>query len=349
MKTPSCLLPLVAALLPLAAAAQTGPGITMYGLIDAAVRSASNVAANRDGQTSMQDGIFTGARLGLRGREDLGGGAYVRFVLEHGLDASTGLPLQATTTADYGQEVGNPRFWGRDSHIAIGNAWGSLALGRQYTVAHTLAARFQPQGNPNSAAHSLFSSHHIARQDNLLRADTKVGPVDLSLSHTFGEREGSAGTNASWALGAGISGNGWAAAAYVQQMGNRAGSERREIMGLGGNWQINKAVHLYGGLMQRSSAVSPQKNLAWTLGANLPLTAQSTLSVAHYDDKQTGSAALQGSRRVSWVTVNYQFSKRSDVYAVIDNNRVTGGYARPAFMGTLGTQTGFGGGLRHRF
>lgn len=72
-------------------------------------------------------------------------------------------------------------------------------------------------------------------------------------------------------------------------------------------------------------------------------------SLAVNDDPQSGSAARDGSRRVAWAVLTHRFSRRSDVYAAIDRNEVEGGYARPAFMGRLGTQNGVAVGLRHRF
>jgi predicted porin len=294
----------------LAAAAQTPDSVTVYGLYDAAVRRANNVDANRNSRWTMEDGIITGTRLGLRGRENLGGGLAAVFTIESGFDPSTGLSLQGTPTADYGQVAANPRFWGRE-------------------------------------AHSLFSSHHIARQDNQLRADLKLAGIDLSATHTFGEQTGS--NNGAWAVGLGYSGGSFALAAYVQEMENLAGSEKRRVVGGGGNVRINTTFALFAGVMQRTSAVSPQENLAWTLGANVELGPQVTLSLAHFDDQQDGSTALTGERQVSWVNASYRFSRRTDVYVVIDRNRVAGGYARPAFMGTLGTQTRFATGLRHRF
>ncbi|HSW09101.1 MAG TPA: porin, partial [Aquabacterium sp.] len=96
-------------------------------------------------------------------------------------------------------------------------------------------------------------------------------------------------------------------------------------------------------------AVSVQKNRAWTLGANLQANPFVTVSAEHYRDDQSGSAALDGARTVSWITAAYRFSVRTDVYAVIDRNKVTGGYAKPAFMGVKGSQQGLVVGLRHRF
>lgn len=332
-----------------APAATTPSGVVIYGLVDAVVRRASNVNAAGDPVWSMEDGLITGSRFGLRGTEDLGGGLRGVFTLESGFDPGTGASAQGTATADYGQEAVNPRFWGRQIHVGLRNAWGGITLGRQYTTAHELAARFQPQGNPNNTALSLFSSHHIARQDNVLRLDGKLGEVELQATRTFGEQAASSSANGAWALGAGYTAGSWALAAYVQEMDNRAGTETRRIVGLGGNLKINATLRLFAGVMQRTAEVSPQENLAWGLGANVELTDASTLSLQVFDDKQSGSAALEGSRKVAWATVNYRFSRRTDVYALVDHNKVSGGYAKPAFMGTVGSQTAVSVGLRHRF
>jgi predicted porin len=330
------------------ALAQAGSNVTLYGLFDAAVRQASNVAADRSSLKAMEDGIMTGSRLGFRGREDLGGGMSAVFTLESGFDPSTGASLQGTAAADYGQITAPTRFWGREIHVGLRSAWGGVTLGRQYNVAHSIAARFQPQGNPNSTAHSLFSSHHIARQDNVLRLDTKAAGVDVTASWTLGEQTSSS-ANGAWAVGAGYAGKGFSVGGYAQQMKNLAGTETRKILGAGGNFKVNDTLALFAGAMERTSAVSPQKNRAFTLGANVELGPNVTLSAAYYDDQQSGSAALEGSRTVGWVTASYRFSRRTDVYLVVDSNRVEGGYAKPAFMGTKGSQTGLAGGLRHRF
>ncbi|HVK33208.1 MAG TPA: porin [Burkholderiaceae bacterium] len=333
-----------------AAMAQAAPSgnVTIYGLYDVAVRRATNTNAARDSNITMEDGIFTGTRWGLRGTEDLGGGLRAMFNIEAGFHPGTGQHLQGTTTADYGQEAVTNRMWGREAWVGLRGAWGGVQLGRQYTVAHTLAARFQPQGNANNTALSVFSSHHIARQDNVVRYDQKFGDVELLASYTVGG-QASTSANSATAIGVGYSAGSLSLAAYLQQMNNRAGTEKRKIVGLGGNYKLNPTVALFGGVMQRSAEVSVQENKVWTLGTNIELSPASTLSLAYFDDSQSGSAALEGSRKVAWATVNYRFSRRTDIYAVVDRNEVEGGYARPAFLGTLGSQTAFSVGLRHRF
>ena len=105
MRTPTraLLAGLMPLLLPTLAAAQAGSGVTVYGLFDAATRSADN-AGSGGRLTTMEDGIITGSRLGLRGREDLGSGWAAQFTIESGFDPSTGTSLQATTAADFGQD-----------------------------------------------------------------------------------------------------------------------------------------------------------------------------------------------------------------------------------------------------
>jgi predicted porin len=322
--------------------------VTVYGLFDATLRHASNAAAGGLSLNTMEDGIITGSRLGFRGSEDLGDDLRAIFSLEAGFDPGTAASLQGTASADSGQEAAATRFFGREAYVGLTGRWGGFTAGHQYTTAHLIASRFQPLGNPNSTALSVFSSHHIARQDNLLRVQTKLGDIELQASHTVGE-QASSSANSSWAVGTGYAKGSLALGAYVQQMKNRAGTETRKILGLGGNYRFNTWFTLFTGWMQRSAATSLQENKVLALGANFDITDFTTLSVETFHDKQSGSAALSGSRKVAWVSANYRLSKRTELYAAVDQNRVEGGYAKPAFMGTLGKQTAVSTGLRHRF
>lgn len=324
--------------------------VTVYGLIDAVVRRANNVVAGDRGAAdiTMEDGLITGTRLGFRGSEDLGGGWLASFVMESGFDPSTGNSLQGNTSADYGQVAASPRFWGRDVNVTLRSPWGGVTLGRQYTTAHQIATRFQPLGNPNHTALSVFSSHHVARQDNVLRLDTKLGDVELMASHTAGEVPDSS-ANSAWSVGGVYARPTYALGAYVQRLKNRAGDEERRVAGLGGNVRINPVVALYAGYMQRSARLSAQENKVFALGANVEVAQPVTLSIEFFHDQQTGSDALEGSRKVAWVSANYRFSRRTDVYLTVDQNRIDGGYAKPAFMAESGTQTAVSAGLRTRF
>lgn len=336
----------LAAAAPAAHAQSTGSSVTVYGLVDAVLRRASNVSSTGQPLKSMEDGLITGSRLGFTGKEALGDGWSAGFTLESGFDPSNGTSSQGSTTADYGQEAVT-RMWGRQLFVSLKTPWAGVSLGHQYTTAHQIAARFQPQGNPNNLALSVFSSHHVARQDNLMRVEAKVLGLDIEASRTFGEQATEA--NGAYSLGAGYTGSNFYVGGYAQQLDNRAGTETRKVLGLGGNWRVTDPVTLYAGFMRRSAEVSPQRNRVWTAGLKWQLTGPFSLSLQYFDDQQTGSTALQGARKVSWLMADYEFSKRTDVYAIFDRNQVSGGYAKPAFMGTIGQQKALSVALRHRF
>lgn len=74
--------------------------------------TANQVRAGSATTTELRDNA---SRLGVRGSEDLGGGAAALFGLEMGVEADSG----AATT---------PQF--RNSYVALRSAWGTVALGR---------------------------------------------------------------------------------------------------------------------------------------------------------------------------------------------------------------------------
>ena len=84
---------LCAALASSCIAAQTN-SVTLYGTVDLGLRHGSGLtaanAAAPGSSHSLGSGIHTTSRWGLRGSEDLGGGAKALFQFESGLNADTG-------------------------------------------------------------------------------------------------------------------------------------------------------------------------------------------------------------------------------------------------------------------
>ena len=98
-------------------------GVTLYGVVDLGLRNGSGLTTSNaaaPGSThSLGSGIHTTSRWGLRGGEDLGGGAMALFNLESGLNADTGAPANAT------------KYFDRASWVGLQGGWGTLALGRR--------------------------------------------------------------------------------------------------------------------------------------------------------------------------------------------------------------------------
>jgi len=85
--------------------------VTVYGVMDQAVRST-------DGDTSQVSGSYNTSRLGVKGAEDLGSGVTVSFILEGKLDANDG-------------GMGGDDLFSRESSVSLGSkTLGTITLGR---------------------------------------------------------------------------------------------------------------------------------------------------------------------------------------------------------------------------
>ncbi|MBI5721108.1 MAG: porin [Burkholderiales bacterium] len=132
--------PLLAALVALAPAAKAQSSVTIYGIIDQGVVKANNgttPAALLPGRGVSPDtwNIKAGntSRLGFRGLEDLGDGAYARFQIEHRFAADTGTPSNASV------------FWLGRSVVALGSkTLGEVYAGREYSAAYWVALYADP-------------------------------------------------------------------------------------------------------------------------------------------------------------------------------------------------------------
>ncbi len=115
----------LAALAAAGAQAQTAvPGsVTLYGLIDVGVEHITNVGASGSSVTRMPGLSGTlPSRWGLRGNEDLGGGLRAMFTLESGFAPDSGVSNQGG------------RLFGRQAWVGLAGDWGTVSLGRQYSM-----------------------------------------------------------------------------------------------------------------------------------------------------------------------------------------------------------------------
>lgn len=327
-------------LVPALAAAQSS--VTLYGIVDATVQTRNNRAGS-DGAVKVGDGAYTGSRLGFRGQEDLGGGMAALFMLENGFDPASGAVQQATARANNGQAAApEGRFFGREAWVGLQSYLGRVTMGRQYTIAHPLSGKFQPQANPNLDAISVFSGHHVARQDNMVRYAGQFGAVGVHASYTFSDGNGKgSGIGLTYTAGP------VDLVAYHQRIDNAARTVMRRITGLGGNYALTKDTKLFLGAMQRDDRGGPQKNAVYNLGFNHALTPTLLLTANITQDRQSGVAA--GKRTVVFLGADAILSRRTDVYALVAFNRLSGAYPLPSFMGEREASDGLTVGIRHRF
>ncbi len=111
--------------------AQAQSSLSIYGIIDQGVTRANNGStpnALLPGRSTSGEWVVKAgntSRLGFRGQEELGSGAYARFQIEHRFAADTGAASNANV------------FWLGRSVVAAGTKdWGEIYAGREYSAAY---------------------------------------------------------------------------------------------------------------------------------------------------------------------------------------------------------------------
>jgi predicted porin len=129
--------------------------VALYGLIDTGVERITNVGPSSDSVTRMPG--LSGSlpsRWGLRGNEDLGGGLRAVFNVEAGISPDTGVSNQGG------------RLFGRQALVGLSGNWGTVSLGRQYTMLYWSVLDGDQLGPNNYGLGSLDSYIPNTRIDN---------------------------------------------------------------------------------------------------------------------------------------------------------------------------------------
>jgi len=156
--------------------------VTLYGTIDTGLEYLNHIGPKR-GSTLLVPGI-TGtqpSRWGLRGAEDLGGGLKAQFVLESGF-----LPDSGTL----GQ---GGRMFGREAHVGLSGNWGTLFVGRQYTMLSYAIRDANITGTNIYGSGSLDSYIPNARVDNSIGYLGRFGGFTVGATYSGGRDAVNAG------------------------------------------------------------------------------------------------------------------------------------------------------------
>lgn len=124
-------------------AASAQSSVTLFGVVDAAIRSASNKSESitpfgpttsiKSSRTELANSGLSSSRLGFRGTEDLGGGLFATFWLEAPITNDDGTTGVAT--------------FSRRSTVSLGGGFGEIRLGRDNTPLSLNDTAFDPFGD----------------------------------------------------------------------------------------------------------------------------------------------------------------------------------------------------------
>jgi predicted porin len=299
--------------------------VTIYGVVDMGITKADSGTALNPGRGGVdQWGVQQGnaSRLGFIGREDLGGGLYARFALEHRFNPDTGVPA-------------TPIWQGR-SVVALGSdRWGEVFLGRDYMPWVYVSIAGDPTGwNYVSQGGQAFTYANygssgptdgsVLRRNNMVNyRSPKFGGLSTELSVAPGEgvRKRDVGANLQYAAGALYAGVG---------IDRIDGDNNFQVWTLGYDFGVAKPTLLYA--MQKTLGV---RTSSATLGVSVPLGLGRVYALLGRLDPR---GANNDARKLG-LGGEYLLSRRSTLYANVG----------AAAQDTKTRSTAFDLGLKHTF
>ncbi|MGB7480098.1 MAG: porin [Burkholderiaceae bacterium] len=335
-----------------AAPALAQTNVTVSGLVDAyagSVRMAGDPAST----ASVNSGGMTTSWMGFKGSEDLGGGLKANFALTTFFQADTGTQ---------GRFFGDTLF-SRDANIGLSGSFGTVTLGRGLAPNFLPSILFNPFGDSFSFSPLIlhmdvplaFRAGNTSGWGSTIAADTgwsneiiyttpDIGGLTANLHYQFGEQAGSTGKNNFGGNLLYFNGPLSLTAFYENaQMTNPQPvvQNRSKTWFVGGGYDFNVAK-LFATYQKTSvdhdvSGTVDQDFKTWSLGLSAP-AGQGKILAAYAQTKEdiAGSDRTRGTASIGY---DYNLSKRTDVYAIYMNDRIT----------DQSNGNSFGVGIRHRF
>jgi len=330
-----------------AGAAQAQTSVTVYGSFDAGLRSVNNVNAAGDSRLTMgSNGTYNSNRIGFRGVEDLGGGMNAHFTLESGFNTGTGA-LDTPTSA-----TGVSRLFNRSAFVGLGGTWGSLDLGRQYSVNFKTIGAYDPFAYKYTGIIPLAALGGLTRLDNDIQYTGAFGPVTVRAEYALGEVPGDTGASATAALGASFKTGPFSFGGAYTQRANATDTADQDVWTVGGAFATGP-FRVAAGYAEddRDAGFTLPVNLeirdAW-LGGSYNITPALALQAAYYHTK-TEVPGADGRRGLTILGATYNLSKRTNFYADIDHSRFKGAYVGMGAVPGQNRVTGISVGVNHLF
>lgn len=360
--------------------------VTLYGVFDTGLRYTNHAAAGGGHKSEVAPGLIQGSRWGVRGSEDLGGGISAQFNLESGLNPDTG------TSGQQGQIFGRQAWVALGTpygSLTLGRQFGAAfdtmgsfdpyGIGNQGAISWHLdltGARFDNtakyKGVFGPVAVSL--AYSAGEQAGSLRKGQTLGLAGGYTGSNFTVNTGvqqSSDINLNkstvWMIG------GTATLGAFKVLGGYVNSKRDKgfircadnnatslaastpaACGVSASnpYGINSALSntnlRAGSTLGKASSDLLLLGGAWQATDALQFTLGSL-----YEKVKVDAANVANAKRATlYAVADYYFSKRTDVYASVDYNRVASGAnagGSVASFNGFNSQTGLMLGMRHRF
>lgn len=322
--------------------------VDVYGRIDTGLSYVHEKIGDQAGtdKLSMDSGLSSGNRWGLKGSEDLGNGYQVGFVLESGFSSDTGA---------IGEEG---KLFNREATLRVSGPFGSIYAGRMGRIGSDAgsvgfyAGSVSPFGSGwgKMAGHFAVTANYDTRYSNALAyVSPKVGPVTVYAQYTMGNAtENESGDDRLFSLGAQADFGALQVLGLVEYLNKKSVADTTVYddsqyddsytINLGGSYDFSvakvflagqyfKAAPNYAGMKANFADENGQGN-EWhysfdgfgvNVGATAPIGAGEFLVSAGYGkgdlNYNTQDAKRSADAYIIQVGYTYPFSKRTNLYA----------------------------------
>lgn len=294
---------------------------------------------------SLDSGLSSGSRWGLKGSEDLGNGYQVGFVLESGFSSDTGA-------------MSKDGLFNREATLRVSGPFGSIYAGRMGRIGSDAgsvgfyAGSVSPFGSGwgKMPGHFAVTANYDTRYSNALAyVSPKVGPVTVYAQYTMGNAtENESGDDRLFSLGAQADFGALQVLGLVEYLNKKSfdGTNAYDdsqyddsyTINLGGSYDFGVAkVFLAGQYFKAAPDFAGMKDnygdgsvdeIAWrfsfdgfgvNVGATAPIGAGQFLVSAGYGkgdlNIDTKDAKVSADAYIIQVGYTYPFSKRTNLYA----------------------------------
>ncbi|WP_042263494.1 porin [Paraburkholderia heleia] len=335
--------------------------VTLYGLVDTAIRYQTNAAPDGKDLIGMTVGPETHSRWGLRGSEDLGGGLSAIFRLENGFELGDG-KLHVPNT-----------LFSRQAYVGLSSSqFGSVTFGNQYAPLYdTMGDIFDPMtvGDYWQDSWMYNGIGNYLTVPNSVKYKFSSNGLSIDAIYGFGNHAGAMGLDSTYgveltyARGPASINAGFQQTSVSSLNGSSVNGAKVNFLHVSSAYQITKTVRLLAGWlhgqdttgttdfnMQQAGAPtlrgSSPNRIDDTLyvGGNWQATDPLLITVAGYYGHTRNAERLDGTlgsgiNYSATVLAEYSLSKHTEVYGTADFARGNGAFAAD-YPGVTNTATG---------
>ncbi len=292
------------AVLAASGAAMAQSSVTIYGVADIAY------VKDKGANAALVNGGVSGSRLGFKGTEDLGGGLKANFLLEEGIDLTSGAAAG----------------FNRQAYLGLSGGFGEVKFGNVYTAYDDISGATNPVFDSKLSPTRVWASADYVSNpgSNIYYASPSFGGVSGAVSYSLdGTKNAVTSVHVKYEGGPIYVGFGYQDDTEVATA---------KFTRLNGSYDFGSFKLLAGYGQTNETVLADSTDLS--IGADVPLASNIVLSAGYASSKADGGARESG----LGFGVAYVLSKRTTAY---------GGYT--SYNDASGLADRFAVGLKHTF